>query len=39
MAWFFIYSGVSNSCRPMFIYKSDFFLNVDEKKLKNDRNA
>ena len=27
-----INSGVSNSCRPTFIYKSDFFENIDEKK-------
>ena len=24
--------GLSNSCKPTFIYKSDFFLNVDNKK-------
>ena len=30
---FFMYSGVSNSCRPTFIYKLDFFCeNVDEQK-------
>ena len=34
------YSGVLNSRRPTFIYKSNvFFENVDEKKIKNDRNT
>ena len=34
------YSGVLNSRRPTFIYKSNvFFENVDEKKIKNDRNV
>ena len=28
------YSGVPNSCRPTFIYKSVFFLNDDEKRIK-----
>ena len=27
-------SELSNSCRPTFIYESDFFENVDEKKNK-----